>query len=67
MKIKPDEITSILKSRIEGLDADSAELTASVDADLLGGIVLRVGNSILDASIRNRLETLRKHVARGGV
>ena len=43
------------------------ELTASVDADLLGGIVLRVGNSILDASIRNRLETLRKHVARGAV
>src|SRR6187431_3646545 len=27
MKIKPDEITSILKSRIEGLDTDSAELT----------------------------------------
>src|SRR6187455_3275327 len=27
MKINPDEITSILKSRIEGLDAGSAELT----------------------------------------
>jgi F-type H+-transporting ATPase subunit alpha len=27
MKINPDEITSILKSRIEGLDADSADLT----------------------------------------
>jgi F-type H+-transporting ATPase subunit alpha len=27
MQIKPDEITSILKSRIEGLDADGAELT----------------------------------------
>jgi F-type H+/Na+-transporting ATPase subunit alpha len=27
MQIKPDEITSILKSRIEGLDAGSAELT----------------------------------------
>src|SRR5947208_11877185 len=27
MQIKPDEITSILKSRIEGLDSDSAELT----------------------------------------
>ena len=27
MKIKPDEITSILKSRIEGLDAGQAELT----------------------------------------
>ena len=27
MQINPDEITSILKSRIEGLDAGSAELT----------------------------------------
>jgi F-type H+-transporting ATPase subunit alpha len=27
MQIKPDEITSILKQRIEGLDAGGAELT----------------------------------------
>ncbi len=40
-------------------------LTARVDPDILGGIVLRVGNSILDASIRNRLEQLRRHVAQG--
>jgi ATP synthase F1 delta subunit len=40
------------------------ELTSRVDPDILGGIVLRVGNSILDASIRNRLEQLRKQVAR---
>jgi len=40
------------------------ELTTSVDPDVLGGIVLRVGNSILDASIRNRLEQLRRQVAK---
>jgi ATP synthase F1 delta subunit len=40
------------------------ELTSQVDPDILGGIVLRVGNSILDASIRNRLEQLRKQVAK---
>jgi F-type H+-transporting ATPase subunit delta len=40
------------------------ELTSEVDPDILGGIVLRVGNSILDASIRNRLEKLRKQVAK---
>jgi F-type H+-transporting ATPase subunit delta len=40
-------------------------LAAHVDPDILGGIVLRVGNSILDASIRNRLEQLRRHVAQG--
>jgi F-type H+-transporting ATPase subunit delta len=31
---------------------------------VLGGLVVRVGNSILDASIRNRLEKLRRSVAR---
>ena len=40
------------------------ELTTNVDPDVLGGIVLRVGNSILDASIRTRLENLRKQVAK---
>ncbi|CAN5512837.1 F0F1 ATP synthase subunit alpha [soil metagenome] len=39
MQINPDEITSILKSRIEGLDADSAELTEV-------GTVLSVGDGI---------------------
>jgi F-type H+-transporting ATPase subunit delta len=41
----------------------TVELSSKVDPDILGGIVLRVGNVILDASIRNRLEQLRKQVA----
>ena len=43
----------------------TVKLAARVDPDILGGIVVRVGNSILDASIRNRLEQLRRHVAQG--
>jgi F-type H+-transporting ATPase subunit delta len=39
------------------------EVSTDVDPDILGGVVLRVGNVILDASIRNRLEQLRKQVA----
>jgi ATP synthase F1 delta subunit len=39
------------------------ELSSHVDPDILGGIVLRVGNFILDASIKNRLDQLRKQVA----
>jgi F-type H+-transporting ATPase subunit delta len=39
------------------------ELSSEVDDGIIGGIVLRVGNVILDASIRNRLEQLRKQVA----
>jgi ATP synthase F1 delta subunit len=40
------------------------DLSSKVDPDILGGIVVRVGNSVLDASIRNRLENFRKQVAR---
>jgi F-type H+-transporting ATPase subunit delta len=42
----------------------TVDLTTNVDPDVLGGLVVRVGNSILDASIRNRLENLRRNVAR---
>jgi F-type H+-transporting ATPase subunit delta len=42
----------------------TVDLTTNVDPDVLGGLVVRVGNSILDASIRNRLENLRRSVAR---
>jgi F-type H+-transporting ATPase subunit delta len=42
----------------------TVELSTNVDPDVLGGIVVRVGNSILDASIRTRLDRLRKQVAR---
>ena len=41
----------------------TVELASDVDPEILGGIVLRVGNFILDASIRNSLEQLRKQVA----
>lgn len=41
------------------------ELSSNVDPEIIGGIVLRVGNFVLDASIRNRLEQLRKQVAQG--
>jgi F-type H+-transporting ATPase subunit delta len=40
------------------------ELTAEVDPNVLGGLVVRVGNTVLDASVRRRLENLRREVAR---
>jgi len=74
-KTLPVEITSAIEldqATTESLGKTIGEragrkvtLSARVDPDILGGIVVRVGNSILDASIRNRLEQLRRHVAQG--
>jgi F-type H+-transporting ATPase subunit delta len=57
--------TDNLGERIGERTGHKVKLTARVNPDILGGIVLRVGNSILDASIRNRLEQLRRQVAQG--
>jgi F-type H+-transporting ATPase subunit delta len=49
--------------RIGEQTGKSITLSSTVDPDILGGIVLRVGNFILDASIRSRLNQLRRQVA----
>jgi F-type H+-transporting ATPase subunit delta len=48
---------------IERQTGQSVELASEVDEEILGGIVLQVGDMVLDASIRNRLDKLRKSVA----
>ena len=57
-------LTPEIETEIEKQTDRSVELSSVVDEDLLGGIVLQVGNMVLDASIRNRLEKLRRNVAR---
>jgi ATP synthase F1 delta subunit len=55
---------TLIGDRIAAQTGQKIDITSTVDSDILGGLVVRVGNSILDASIRNRLEQLRKQVAR---
>jgi ATP synthase F1 delta subunit len=50
--------------RIEEQTGRRVELSSNVDPDVLGGLMVRVGNMVLDATIRNRLEQLRKQVAK---
>lgn len=71
-KLLPVEVTSAIEldgktvasigERIGEQTGRTVDITATVDPDILGGIVLRVGNSILDASIKNRLDRLRRQV-----
>jgi F-type H+-transporting ATPase subunit delta len=52
-----------LGKEIESQTGQRVDLNSRIDEEILGGIVLQVGNMVLDASIRNRLERLRKNVA----
>jgi ATP synthase F1 delta subunit len=59
-----EETVKGIGQKIEEQTGQRVELTSAVDPELIGGIVIRVGNKVLDASVRNRLERLRRSVAR---
>jgi F-type H+-transporting ATPase subunit delta len=50
--------------RIEERTGRRIDLTSRVDPNIIGGIVLRVGNRVLDASVQGRLQRLRRQLAR---
>lgn len=63
VELDPEVVEKVGKE-IEKQTGRSVELRSSVDDAIVGGLVLQVGNMVLDASIRNRLEKLRKNIAR---
>src|SRR4051794_7951995 len=73
-KMLPVEVTSAVElddslvrsigERIEEKTGRRIELTSRVDPDIIGGLVLRVGNKVLDASVSGRLQRLRRQIAR---
>ena len=59
-----ESVIKEIGDRIGEQTGQTVQLTAAADSEILGGIVVRVGNSILDASLRNRLNQLRNQLAR---
>lgn len=59
-----DEIRA-LTQRLEGLTGGRVELEVQVDPSLLGGLVVRVGDRMIDGSVRGRLERLRNQLVSG--
>jgi F-type H+-transporting ATPase subunit delta len=53
-----------IAKRIQEQTGRTVELSSNVDPDVLGGLMVRVGNMVLDDTVRNKLERLRKQVAK---
>ena len=57
------KVVERIGAEIERQTDRTIDLETRVDENVLGGLVLRVGNMVLDASLHNKLERLRKEVA----
>lgn len=58
------QLATVRQTLADNLKADPV-LTAKVDADLLGGLVVRVGDRVFDTSVRTRLATLTNTLMAG--
>jgi F-type H+-transporting ATPase subunit delta len=56
---------SAVRERLEAMTNKRIELSAQVDPDLIGGVVVRIGDHMIDASVRGRLERLRDQLVAG--
>ncbi len=55
-----EEETDYLTRRLEELTGRRVVLSTSVDPSILGGFVARIGDQLIDASVRGRLNALRE-------
>jgi len=58
VSLSPEQQTHLRETLRKMLDKDVA-LEMDVDADIIGGMVIRVGDQVIDGSVRTRLETLK--------
>jgi F-type H+-transporting ATPase subunit delta len=54
-----DEQRTAIAERLRALTGDRVEMNEKVDESLIGGISVRIGDRLYDASVRSRLERLR--------
>ncbi|WP_319470383.1 ATP synthase F1 subunit delta [uncultured Pseudodesulfovibrio sp.] len=60
-----EERKSAIQSKLEEQAGKKLELTFDTDKDILGGIVLRIGDKVMDASLKAQLQILKENIKRG--
>ena len=65
-ELTPAELEA-LTTKLEQFTGGRVELDVAVDPSLLGGLVVRVGDRLIDVSVRGRLERLRNQLVSGAL
>jgi F-type H+-transporting ATPase subunit delta len=55
----------LVREKLEQMTGLRVELTTRIDPDIIGGIVIRIGDQVIDGSVRNKLERMRMRLVAG--
>jgi F-type H+-transporting ATPase subunit delta len=62
-----DARVAAIRDQLASQTGKTVELETAVDEALIGGLVIRVGDQLLDGSTRGRLRALRSHLERAAL
>jgi F-type H+-transporting ATPase subunit delta len=63
-RLTPDE-QDLVRQKLETMTGKRIELAMKIDPEIIGGIIIRIGDQVIDGSVRNKLERLRSRLAGG--
>lgn len=63
VEMQPDQIEK-LEARLRERFGTDIEMETEVDADIIGGLIVRAGDKVIDASVRGRLADLGRQLVR---
>lgn len=55
----------LIRQKLEAMYRLQVELAMKIDPDIIGGIIIRVGDQVIDGSVRNKLEKMRTRLMAG--
>ena len=62
IELSKDQQTQVQKRILETTDFRSLEMYYQVDPDILGGMIIRIGDRVVDSSIRTKLDDLTRQL-----
>jgi F-type H+-transporting ATPase subunit delta len=60
-----DEEQNYVRDKLESMTGKKIELALKIDAEIIGGIIIRIGDQVIDGSVRNKLEKMRARLVAG--
>ncbi len=60
-----DAERDLVRAKLESLTGKHVEITQTVDPEIIGGITIRIGDQVIDGSVRNKLERMRQRLIAG--
>jgi F-type H+-transporting ATPase subunit delta len=58
---------ALVREKLESLTGKHIQMAMTIAPDIIGGIIIRIGDQVIDGSVRNKLERMRSRLIAGRV